>query len=418
MSKLRKRIFSLLSAMALTATLMPSASLFASAAADGEPEAASVVLWSGSTEIGDWSGGFSIQDIAEKLDEITPQKLVIEGNVNSDNSQFQLSSNIDWNDNGIWLGAAVNISSFPYEVNLTDDMINALYSNNQLNINGKFITVNKVEVFGIKEVIVKHTISASVAEECAEMGTVTGAKEYREGASATVKATPANGYKFVKWVDEAGNEYTKSSVTLTVSEDKSFIAYFAKREAGETEKTDTIRIEAEGATLFNNNAHQTKPGDTYYGEASANDWLEMTGSCEAYLPIVITDTSVTYDVMVRYVANYPDRDPQVNVYQPNSSGDVTINGSQYTKVSNKKLNITGNEFVVETLIDLTFDEPGTYYIGLHGEQFAGYDYADVKASEPVFETYTVVGMPSSEEQGTVTGGGNVLVGYCNNKKRI
>ena len=413
MSKLRKRIFSLLSAMALTATLMPSASLFASAAADGEPEAASVVLWSGSTEIGDWSGGFSIQDIAEKLDEITPQKLVIEGNVNSDNSQFQLSSNIDWNDNGIWLGAAVNISSFPYEVNLTDDMINALYSNNQLNINGKFITVNKVEVFGIKEDIVKHTISASVAEECAEMGTVTETKEYREGASATVKATPANGYKFVKWVDEAGNEYTKSSVTLTVSEDKSFIAYFAKREAGETEKTDTIRIEAESATEFNSNEHKINTGSTWYGEASANDYLDYTGNCEAYLPIVITDTSVTYNISIRYSAEYDDRNPWVNIWQPGEGSEtVTIGGETYFKASYHQLRITGpnRQFATQTIENLTFDAPGTYYIGLAGSTYLAYDYAEVTASEPVFETYTVVGMPSSEEQGTVTGGGNVLVG--------
>ena len=286
MSKFKERILSLLSAMALTATLIPSASLFASAETDGE-----VMVKSGTIMVNnDWAD----ETIDVDLTEYKSAKVVISENTTG----YQ------------WLKVEVDTSSLITEDNYgastisLDDYCGQSF---QLYIGAN--GTRSYEIIGIPGQIVKHTVTASVAEECAEMGTVTGTKEYKEGALATVKATPANGYKFVKWVDEAGKEYTKSSHTFTVSEDKSFTAYFEKKAGSETTKTDTVRIEAEGATLFNNNAHQTKPGDTWYGEASANDWLEMTGSCEAYLPIVITDTSVTYDITFRYVAEGEDTEP-------------------------------------------------------------------------------------------------------------
>ena len=180
--------------------------------------------------------------------------------------------------------------------------------------------------------------------------------------------------------------------------------------AGETIKTDTVRIEAEGAVLFDGTAHQTKPGDTYYGEASANDWLEMTDSCEAYLPIVITDTSVTYDITIRYVAEGEDKNPWVNIWQPGSGSETaSIGGETYSKASYHQLGTT-TKWGTQTIEGVTFSEPGTYYIGVYGQQYAGYDYVEVKSSEPVFEAVTVIGIPSSPEQGTVTGGGEVLVG--------
>ena len=271
-------------------------------------------------------------------------------------------------------------------------------------------TITKFTIYGIPGEIVKYTVATSVAEGCEDMGTVTATKEYKEGSLASIKATPASGYRFVKWVDESGKEYAKSSVTITVTKDKTFTAYFEKKSSGETTKTDTVRIEAEGAVLFDGTAHQTKPGDTYYGEASANDWLEMTGSCEAYLPIVITDTSVTYDITIRYVAEGNDKNPWVNIWQPGSGSETaTIGGETYSKASYHQLGTT-TKWGTQTIESVTFSEPGTYYIGVYGQQYAGYDYVEVKSSEPVFEAVTVIGIPSSPEQGTVTGGGEVLVG--------
>ena len=390
MLKLRKRILSLLSAMALAATLIPSGSLFASAETDGE-----VMVKSGTITVNnDWAD----ETIDVDLTEYKSAKVVISENTTG----YQ------------WLKVEVDTSSLITEDNYgastisLDDYCGQSF---QLYIGAN--GTRSYEIIGIPGQIVKHTVTASVAEECAEMGTVTGTKEYKEGALATVKATPANGYKFVKWVDEAGKEYTKSSHTFTVSEDKSFTAYFAERKADETEKTDTIRIEAEGASEFNSTEHKINTGSTWYGEASGNDYLDYTGDCEAYLPIVITDTSVTYDISVRYAAEFENRNPWVNIWQPGEGSEtVIIGGETYSKASFHQLGITGEnrQFATQTIENVTFDEPGTYYIGLSGSTYLAYDYAEVKASEPVFETVTVVGMPSSEEQGAVIGGGNVLVG--------
>ena len=64
--------------------------------------------------------------------------------------------------------------------------------------------------------------SVTVAEECAEMGTVsTSVKKLVDGIDSQVKltATPNTGYKFVKWVDESGNaiENAGASYTITVN---------------------------------------------------------------------------------------------------------------------------------------------------------------------------------------------------------
>ena len=56
-----------------------------------------------------------------------------------------------------------------------------------------------------------------------EWGTVTGAGTYADGATATLTATPKEGYLFVKWQD--GN--TENPRTITVTADATYTAEFA-----------------------------------------------------------------------------------------------------------------------------------------------------------------------------------------------
>ena len=55
-------------------------------------------------------------------------------------------------------------------------------------------------------------------------GTVTGAGTYKEGETVTLTATPAEGWRFVKWSDGT----TSSTYTLTISGDKTLTAEFAR----------------------------------------------------------------------------------------------------------------------------------------------------------------------------------------------
>ena len=66
-----------------------------------------------------------------------------------------------------------------------------------------------------------YTIAAS-----AENGSVSGADTYNYGTEATITATPAEGYHFVKWSD--GN--TDATRKITVTEDLQFTAIFEKNE--------------------------------------------------------------------------------------------------------------------------------------------------------------------------------------------
>lgn len=66
----------------------------------------------------------------------------------------------------------------------------------------------------------QYTLTLSA--QPANGGTVTGGGSYAQGATATLKATPASGYAFTRWSD--GN--TQATRTLTVTESKTLTATF------------------------------------------------------------------------------------------------------------------------------------------------------------------------------------------------
>ena len=403
MKNFKRRVLSFLSAVALTATLLPSASLFASAA---EEETNEVIIASASftsDKFGSWDNDNNVVEFDLSGYSSAWIEYEVEGSV-------QINADLIAGDNWHEL---VDKATGTGRYDFTEDYLD-LYSapSNLVLKTNQYPEVKSIIVKGIKGEVVKYTVATSVAKGCENMGTVTASNEYREGASATIKATPANGYKFVKWVDEAEKEYNTSAVTFNVESNKSFTAYFAERAEGENQRVDTIKKEAERSTFYANNSHKTNSGSTHYGEASSDDYLEFSGECEAYLPLLITDPSVTYEISIRYAAEYEDRNPWVNIWQPgNGSEEVTINGAAYSKASYYKLGVTGvKTFGTHTIKDVKFDEAGLYYIGLYGNAHTAYDYIEVKADSEVFEVVTVVGRPDSKEHGTVTGGGNVILG--------
>lgn len=70
-----------------------------------------------------------------------------------------------------------------------------------------------------------------------EGGTLSGAGSYSSGSTVTVKATPAEGYQFVRWI-EAGYELSTSpSYSFTLYNDRRLEAVFIKS-AGEEESRD------------------------------------------------------------------------------------------------------------------------------------------------------------------------------------
>lgn len=91
-------------------------------------------------------------------------------------------------------------------------------------INNIAAQTNTVYVFDISITInytpLTHTITAKASPE--NGGTVTGTGDYEDGKTATLTATPKNGYKFVKWSDGV----TTASRTVTVTGNATYTAVF------------------------------------------------------------------------------------------------------------------------------------------------------------------------------------------------
>ena len=72
--------------------------------------------------------------------------------------------------------------------------------------------------------VVNHTITVSANP--AEAGTVTGAGEYEEGATATLTATANEGYEFVNWTENEEEVSTDAEYTFEVLADRALVANF------------------------------------------------------------------------------------------------------------------------------------------------------------------------------------------------
>ena len=68
------------------------------------------------------------------------------------------------------------------------------------------------------------TFTVDVSASPEEGGSISGAGSYRSGRTARLTATPADGYRFVRWIGDASG--TASSVRLTVNDDKTATAVF------------------------------------------------------------------------------------------------------------------------------------------------------------------------------------------------
>lgn len=82
-------------------------------------------------------------------------------------------------------------------------------------------------VYEEKTIVIKSAFdyTLTVISSDDTMGTVSGGCKYRAGATATITATPKEGYEFVKWND--GD--TSASRTVTVNADKTYTATFKKK---------------------------------------------------------------------------------------------------------------------------------------------------------------------------------------------
>ncbi len=86
----------------------------------------------------------------------------------------------------------------------------------------------------------------SVTPKPQEGGTIRGAGSYQEGQTCTVSATPATGYTFVNWTEDAVELSTNASYTFTVTSDRTLVANFSPM----TYTISATANPAEGGEIF------------------------------------------------------------------------------------------------------------------------------------------------------------------------
>ena len=133
-----------------------------------------------------------------------------------------------------------------------------------------------------------YLVELSVNKE--EAGTVTGAGIYEHGATATLTATPAFDYEFVKW----SNESTENPLTITVEDNIALEAIFAEVAATEKKESGVFSISAHKTATFatGNLQHNVGTGEWRFakqqyqvvgeqninlGDPAFSGWIDMLG---------------------------------------------------------------------------------------------------------------------------------------------
>ena len=121
-------------------------------------------------------------------------------------------------------------ATLPTNVTRTGYTFGGWYDNSSLT--GSPVTNISTTATGDKTFWAKWTINSYAIGASANPtsgGTVTGAGNYNYGASCTLTATPATGYKFTKWTKNGTQVSTSASYTFTVNGAATYVAQFTKK---------------------------------------------------------------------------------------------------------------------------------------------------------------------------------------------
>ena len=164
----------------------------------------------------------------------------------------------------------------------------------------------------------------------AEHGTVTGAGTYEEGKTATLTATPAEGYQFVNWTSGETVVSTENPYTFTVTADVALVANF---ELIPPTKYN-VTVTAENGTV--EGAGEYEEGTTATLTATANEGYEFVNWTVGE-EVVSTENPYTFTVTadVALVANFQATEPVVELPAASVRAwaydlALAVEGEQYT----------------------------------------------------------------------------------------
>ena len=178
------------------------------------------------------------------------------------------------------------------------------------------------------ELPVEYTITATVNP--AETGTVAGAGKYEEGKTATLTATPAEGYQFVNWTVGEEVVSTENPYKFTVTADVALVANF---ELIPPTKYN-VTVTAENGTV--EGAGEYEEGKTATLTATANEGYEFVNWTVGE-EVVSTENPYTFTVTadIALVANFQATEPVVELPAASVRAwaydlALAVEGEQYT----------------------------------------------------------------------------------------
>lgn len=146
-----------------------------------------------------------------------------------------------------------------------------------------------------------YTVSASATN-----GTVTGAGNYQEGATATLTATPDEGYKFVNWTKGGVEVSTEATYSFPVTENVELVANF--------EALAQYKINAHAD--HTNHGYVTGGGDYYEGEEVTLKAVAKSAYYFTQWNDGNTDNprTITVDGEAEYIAEFAEAHPRAWAY--------------------------------------------------------------------------------------------------------
>ena len=218
------------------------------------------------------------------------------------------------------------------------DALNAWVDAN--NTNGEYLhwvadTAMVNEGFPILAVPTYYTIT--VDKNPANGGTVSGAGDYLEGATATLTATANTGYHFVNWTLDGSSISSNSSISITVTGNANYVANF---ELNSYEITATANPSAGGTVTgtgtYNYGTQATLTATANTGYHFVNWTLDGSSiSSNSSLSITVTSNA-------NYVANFELNSYQITATANPSAGGTVTGAGTYNYGAQATLTATAN----------------------------------------------------------------------------
>ena len=168
-----------------------------------------------------------------------------------------------------------------------------------------------------------YTITTTTSP--AGVGSATGGGTYNFGASATVTAAPATGYRFVNWTEGGTVVSTASSYTFTVNSNRSLLAnYSINTYTVATSSSPAAGGTASGAGIYNHGTQATVTATPSAGYLFVN-WTESGTS-------VSTNVSYSFTVTANrtLVANYSPIRYTITTASSPPAGGTTSGGGTFS----------------------------------------------------------------------------------------